>query len=275
MKTEHTPQLYDGKYVSKELGKRLLEKVSHLKRKPGLAIVLVGSDPSSRIYVGAKERFGNEHGFLVSVHKFPEDVIISELLAKIEELNTDETVDGIIVQSPLPEHLSFFEVASLVSLGKDVDGLLPGSPYTPATARGIMSLLSWYKVELSGKRATVIGRSKLVGLPVAECLLKADATVTITHSKTQNLSRHTKDAEILIVAIGKPEFITKEYAGEGQVVIDVGIHRVEGGLVGDVNFGEVSPLVSAITPVPGGVGPMTVLSLFENVLDSASRSQTL
>lgn len=275
MNTPRRPLLLDGKLVSQEFGNNLSKETALTERKPSLAIVLVGEDASSRVYVKAKERFGTEHGFLVSVHHLPEHVSSQELSAQITKLNTDPLVDGIIVQSPLPKHLSFSEMTSLVSLEKDVDGLLPGSSYTPATARGIMSLLAWYKIPLSGKRATVLGRSQLVGLPVARCLLEANATVTLAHSKTQNIERHTKDAEILIVAIGKQEYIGKGHVSLGQIVIDVGIHRGEGGLVGDVNFAEVSPLVSAITPVPGGVGPMTVVSLFENVLDAYKRNTRL
>lgn len=275
MNTQHHPLLLDGKFVSKELGKNLSKKISYLERKPFLAIILVGDDAPSRVYVKSKERFGVEHGFLVSVHFLPEDTTAEELSLKIFELNVDPLVDGIIVQSPLPRHLSFSEITSLILSEKDVDGLLVDSPFTPATARGIMSLLAWYEIPISGKRVTVIGRSHLVGLPVARCFLEADATVTITHSKTQNIERHTKDAEILVVGIGKPEFITKEHVSLGQVVIDVGIHRKERGLVGDVNLGDVSSLVSAITPVPGGVGPMTVVSLFENVFDAYKRRVSL
>ncbi len=266
----NTCLILDGKKAREYSAVFLRDKIANLPIVPKLVIVSIGNDTASRVYVRNKETFGVSCGALVEVQSFPEDVSADTLVRKIDELNLSSSVHGIIVQAPLPSHLSFSELTQHVDPKKDVDGLVRDSLFIPATARGILSLLSFYEIQVTGKRVVVVGRSELVGLPTAKEFLKHDSTVTICHSHTKDLAHHTKDAEILVVATGRPRMITRKHLSEGQVVIDVGIHQTEVGLVGDVDFESVKDIVSAITPVPGGVGPMTVLSLFQNLYDAAS-----
>jgi methylenetetrahydrofolate dehydrogenase (NADP+)/methenyltetrahydrofolate cyclohydrolase len=271
--------LLDGKVVRDSLKEELQNIVSKLPTQPTLVILQVGERPDSTAYITQKKRLGEELGVLVVYKQIDTSVTQKELLEEIEKSNSDDTVHGIILQIPLPEHLNKDDLLEAINPLKDVDGLTSynigaffkeqNHGHIPATARGIMSLLHFYKISVQGKRVVIVGRSSLVGKPAALAFLKENATVTIAHKHTKNLTEITRDAEILVIAIGSPEFITKEYVSKGQIVIDVGINRTkEGKLVGDVRSSEVEPIVDAITPVPGGIGPMTVISLFQNVLDA-------
>ena len=216
-----------------------------------------------------KKQFGEAIGARVLHRRFAEDATEAEILAEIEELNTDQTVHGIILQLPIPAHLNREKLLDAIALEKDVDGLAVGSAFTPATARGVLSLLQFYETLIQGKRVAVLGRSALVGAPSADALRKAGAVVTVCHSGTPNTKGITRASDIIVVAIGKPKFIGADYfrSDKTQVVVDVGITSLaDEGLVGDVDFKKVAPLVAAISPVPGGVGPMTVAALFENLL---------
>lgn len=268
-------KIIDGKRIAEDIYKELKEEVENLEDKPGLAVILIGDDPASSVYVRNKEKACKRLNFNFKLLKFPSNVSIEELKANIEELNRDNSINGIIVQLPIPKHLDPFEVTSSISPLKDVDGLHPdnigrlvsGKPrLIPCTPLGIIELIKREEIDVKGKRAVIVGRSNLVGKPLLHLLLSLDATVTICHSKTNNLKRETSEADILIVAVGKPRFITQDMVKEGAVVIDVGINRVEDKLVGDVDFEKVADIASAITPVPGGVGPMTVTMLMKNLI---------
>ncbi len=254
--------ILDGKALSIDIAARLARKIRRLKTKPGLAIVQVGSIPESDKYIKRKKIFGEKIGAVVEHEKYPGNVSKQKLVSEISRLNKNSSVHGIIVQSPLPKHLQ--DVSELIAEEKKIDG---GKYFVSATTRGILTLLDKYKIKIAGKKIMVIGRSDLVGKPTALEMLKHDATVTICHSKTKKLREETRKADILIVAAGKPNLITKNYVSKNQVVIDVGINILgHEKLVGDVDFKNVSKIVKAISPVPGGVGPMTVASLFENLL---------
>ena len=276
--------LIDGKALAAKMQADLKIKVDKLKEAgnvPGLAVILVGEDPASQIYVRNKARQATAIGLNSSVVRLPDTVSEKELLDLIEQYNQSEQWHGILVQLPLPEHISEEKVLLAIDPEKDVDGFHPmnmgrlwsGNPLMiPSTPAGIMEMLHEYGVELSGKRAVVIGRSNIVGKPIAQLLMMADATVTIAHSKTENLRDLTKEADILVVAIGRDRMIKAEDVKEGAVVIDVGMNRDENGkLHGDVDFGEVKDVASLITPVPGGVGPMTITMLMEQTVRAASR----
>lgn len=276
--------LIDGKALAAKMQAELKVKVDKLKEAdnvPGLAVILVGEDPASQIYVRNKARQATAIGLNSSVVRLPETVSEQELLDLIEQYNQSEQWHGILVQLPLPEHISEEKVLLAIDPEKDVDGFHPmnmgrlwsGNPLMiPSTPAGIMEMFREYDVELSGKRAVVIGRSNIVGKPMAQLLMMADATVTIAHSKTENLRELTKEADILVVAIGRDRMIKAEDVKEGAVVIDVGMNRDEDGkLHGDVDFGEVKDVASLITPVPGGVGPMTITMLMEQTVRAASR----
>ena len=263
--------LIDGKALAAKMQAELKVKVDKLKEAdnvPGLAVILVGEDPASQIYVRNKARQATAIGLNSSVVRLPETVSEQELLDLIEQYNQSEQWHGILVQLPLPEHISEEKVLLAIDPEKDVDGFHPmnmgrlwsGNPLMiPSTPAGIMEMFREYDVELSGKRAVVIGRSNIVGKPMAQLLMMAHATVTIAHSKTENLRELTKEADVLVVAIGRDRMIKAEDVKEGAVVIDVGMNRDEDGkLHGDVDFDEVKDVASLITPVPGGVGPMTV-----------------
>lgn len=276
--------LIDGKALAAKMQAELKVKVDKLKEAdnvPGLAVILVGEDPASQIYVRNKARQATAIGLNSSVVRLPETVSEQELLDLIEQYNQSEQWHGILVQLPLPEHISEEKVLLAIDPEKDVDGFHPmnmgrlwsGNPLMiPSTPAGIMEMFREYNVELSGKRAVVIGRSNIVGKPMAQLLMMADATVTIAHSKTENLRELTKEADILVVAIGRDRMIKAEDVKEGAVVIDVGMNRdKDGKLHGDVDFDEVKDVASLITPVPGGVGPMTITMLMEQTVRAASR----
>ena len=276
--------LIDGKALAAKMQAELKVKVDKLKEAdnvPGLAVILVGEDPASQIYVRNKARQATAIGLNSSVVRLPETVSEQELLDLIEQYNQSEQWHGILVQLPLPEHISEEKVLLAIDPEKDVDGFHPmnmgrlwsGNPLMiPSTPAGIMEMFREYNVELSGKRAVVIGRSNIVGKPMAQLLMMADATVTIAHSKTENLRELTKEADVLVVAIGRDRMIKAEDIKEGAVVIDVGMNRDEDGkLHGDVDFDEVKNVASFITPVPGGVGPMTITMLMEQTVRAASR----
>ncbi|WP_259760813.1 bifunctional methylenetetrahydrofolate dehydrogenase/methenyltetrahydrofolate cyclohydrolase [Lactococcus lactis] len=276
--------LIDGKALAAKMQAELKVKVDKLKEAdnvPGLAVILVGEDPASQIYVRNKARQATAIGLNSSVVRLPETVSEQELLDLIEQYNQSEQWHGILVQLPLPEHISEEKVLLAIDPEKDVDGFHPmnmgrlwsGNPLMiPSTPAGIMEMFREYNVELSGKRAVVIGRSNIVGKPMAQLLMMADATVTIAHSKTENLRELTKEADVLVVAIGRDRMIKAEDVKEGAIVIDVGMNRDEDGkLHGDVDFDEVKDVASLITPVPGGVGPMTITMLMEQTVRAASR----
>ncbi|NQV88517.1 MAG: bifunctional 5,10-methylenetetrahydrofolate dehydrogenase/5,10-methenyltetrahydrofolate cyclohydrolase [Parcubacteria group bacterium] len=279
-------KILDGKIIRDKIQRELAEAVSKLPSKPKLVIIQVGDNPDSNAYVNQKKIFGEKIGVAVELCKF-DDSIGEEVIAEnIEELNSDKSTNGIIVQLPLPTHLDASKLISNIDPNKDVDGLTPvnvrklfendPSGFVPATAKGVLSLLDYYSIPLEGKRVTVIGRSVLVGKPIALTLLARNATVTVCHRKTKDLIKETKDADIIIVAAGCPGLISAEHVSFGQTVVDVGINLISGKkfneeivgkkFVGDVDFEAVKNIVSAISPVPGGVGPMTVASLFENLL---------
>ncbi len=264
--------LLDGKIVAKELKLDLKEKVSKLKRKPHLAVVLVGNDPASETYVNSKKKQTEALGMISTVIHTDESLSQNDLLDIVDKLNNDDTVDGILVQLPLPKHIDASIIVERIDVNKDVDGLHPlnvgylrnDKPnLIPCTPKGIMTLLKYYEIELSGKNALVIGRSQLVGKPISSLLMKENATVTVAHSKTRNIDQLIANSDIIVVAIGVKEMIKASQLREDQVVIDVGIHRDENGLTGDVEKAAYDK-VQYITPVPGGVGPLTIASLLEN-----------
>ena len=275
--------LIDGKKVSGEIRNRLKQETAELKNKtgciPGLATVLVGDDPASTVYVRNKNKICNEVGFQSLGKNLPVNTTEAQLLDLISELNNNDEVNGILVQLPLPKHIDSEKILLAIDPEKDVDGFHPinvgrlaigNALLTPCTPTGIITLLDYYGIEIAGKHAVVLGRSNIVGKPVAHLLLQRHATVTICHSKTTNLEQVTSQADILIVAVGRPHFVNSEMVKEGAVVIDVGINRVDGKLTGDVDFDSVSKKAGYITPVPGGVGPMTIALLMENTLKAAS-----
>ena len=285
--------LIDGKKISdlikSEIAKEVQEIIAIDGKIPHLAAVLVGDDPASQTYVGAKERSCKEVGFISSLYKYNASISEVELLKAIDFLNKDTEIDGFIVQLPLPKHISKQKIIEAINPAKDVDGFHPvnmgnmvlGLPgFLPATPYGIMQLLERYQIETEGKNCVILGRSNIVGSPMSILLAQntnpGNCTVTLCHSKTKNLAEITSQADILIAAIGKPEFITADMVKEGSVVIDVGMHRVVDAttktgfrLKGDVKFDEVSKKCSFITPVPGGVGPMTIVGLLMNTLKAA------
>lgn len=280
--------IISGKELSARLKAEMAEQVAGFPAKygrvPHLVVILVGDDPASVSYVTGKAKASEVVGIRNTTVRKPDTISEEELLSLIRELNADDTVDGILVQLPLPKHISEAKVIETIAKEKDVDGFHPlnvaalwqKQPCTVAcTPKGIIKLLKEAGVTISGKRAVVIGRSNIVGLPVAKLLLDENATVTIAHSRTVNLPELTRQAEILVVAIGKPRFVTADMVSEGTVVIDVGVnHDPETGkLCGDVDFAAVEPKASVITPVPGGVGPMTICCLMENTIECFLRRQ--
>lgn len=275
--------ILDGKQTALKISERIKKEIQKCSRKPRLDIFLVGNDFGSQKYVEMKSKKAQELGIQCNVHSFDENIPEDELIGLIEELNTDKQVDGIMVQLPLPKHIQESNVLERISPSKDVDGLTSinlgklfkndSSAIAPATAKGILELLKEYEIDIEGKDAVVIGRSDIVGLPTAALLQNKNATVTVCHSHTQNLKAACKMADILVVGIGKPEYIDREYVKEGAVVIDVGTNKnEEGKLVGDVNFESVKDTVSYITPVPGGVGPMTIVCLLSNLIDEYKKN---
>ena len=275
--------IIDGNKISQDIRLLLRDETRALKEKtgivPGLAVVLIGDDPASQVYVGRKAKACEEVGFLSREYRLPDKTPQTALLDLIGELNADRLIHGILVQLPLPKHISTENVIAAIDPHKDVDGFHPynvgglvtGSPlFVPCTPRGIMELIAHTGIELSGKEAVVVGRSNIVGKPMALLLLTRHATVTICHSKTKDLPAVTSRADILIAAVGRARMITANMVKEGAVVIDVGVNRLENGkLAGDVAFDEVALKAAFITPVPGGVGPMTIAMLMKNTLDAA------
>ncbi|MDT2795785.1 bifunctional methylenetetrahydrofolate dehydrogenase/methenyltetrahydrofolate cyclohydrolase [Enterococcus cecorum] len=280
--------LLNGKELAQKLQQEMTQEVTELKEKglqPGLAVILVGEDPASQVYVRNKERAANNIGMYSVVYRLPETTSEADLITKIEELNHDDKVHGILVQLPLPKHINEDLVLDTIDPAKDVDGFHPmnlgnlfaGKPtMIPCTPAGIMELIKLSGIDLAGKNAVIIGRSNIVGKPMAHLLLQANATVTICHSKTKDLPKVAKQADVLVVAIGRANFVTANFVKEGAVVIDVGINRDENNkLTGDVKFDEVAPLTSYITPVPGGVGPMTITMLMRQTIDAAKRKENV
>jgi methylenetetrahydrofolate dehydrogenase (NADP+)/methenyltetrahydrofolate cyclohydrolase len=287
--------LIDGKQTAQDIKNEISARVAEIKqvggKQPHLAAILVGEDGASQTYVGAKVKSCEEVGFTSTLVRLAADVSEEELLFAVEEINQNPDIDGLIVQLPLPKHISVDKVTNCIRPEKDVDGFTPANvgrmtlnwpAYVSATPYGIVELLKRYQIETSGKHCVVIGRSHIVGSPMSILMARngypGNATVTLTHSKTKDLASICRTADILIVAIGKPEFVTADMVKPGAVVIDVGIHRIEDAskksgfrLIGDVKYDEVAPLASAITPVPGGVGPMTIAALLYNTLQAAEK----
>lgn len=274
-------QIIDGKKISQEIKDELKEKVAAMAKegkKVALAVIQVGNDPASSVYVRNKKKACEYIGIESLSYELPEETTEEELVALIEKLNADTKVNGILVQLPLPKQINEEKIIQTISPDKDVDGFhmqnvgalcTGGKGYVSCTPLGIITLLKRSGIEIAGKRCVVMGRSNIVGKPMAMLLLRENGTVTICHSKTQDMKEITKQADILVVAIGKPKFVDETYVKEGAVVIDVGIHRnAENKLCGDVDFDKVAPHTSAITPVPGGVGPMTIAMLMNNCVSS-------
>jgi methylenetetrahydrofolate dehydrogenase (NADP+)/methenyltetrahydrofolate cyclohydrolase len=276
-------QIIDGKAIAAELKQTLKlateQRITAGKRQPGLAVVLIGSNPASQVYVGSKRRSCEEIGFKSVSHDLPESATETELLALIDTLNNDDEIDGILVQLPLPAHINTDTIIEHIAPHKDVDGFHPynigrlaqrNPQLRPCTPKGVMTLLKSTKVDLHGLEAVVVGASNIVGRPMALELLLAGCTTTVCHRWTKDLKFHVRRADLLIVAVGKPNFIPGEWIKEGAIIIDVGINRLEdGSLTGDVEFNIAKQKAAWITPVPGGVGPMTVATLMENTLYSA------
>ena len=280
--------LIDGKKIAAELRKELKEEVSNLKIKykkvPGLSVILIGDLAPSQIYVKNKEKSAIEVGLKSNIMKYPDTVKEKVILDKIDELNKDETVSGILVQLPLPKHIDKQKVIEMIDPLKDVDGFHPtnvgnlSSGYQsmiPCTPLGCYLLIKNVESDLNGKKAVIIGRSNLNGKPMAQLLLKENCTVTITHSKTKDLKAECLAADIVVAAVGIPELVKRDWIKKDAIIIDVGINKTDKGIVGDVAFDEVSKNAKAITPVPGGVGPMTIACLLKNTIDCFKRSQVL
>lgn len=277
--------IIDGKQISADMRNEMIAEVAALKEKgvtPGLAVVLVGEDPASKVYVGSKEKACIALGMYSEVHRLPENTTEQELLALIDKLNNQDSINGILVQLPLPKHINEKAVIDAISVEKDVDGFHPQSvgnlvigddSLLPCTPAGVIELIKRSGIEISGKHAAVIGRSNIVGKPVAMLLLRENATVTICHSRTANLQEVVKQADIVVVAIGRANAIDSSYIKPGAVVIDVGINRLENGkLAGDVDYESCLAEAGYITPVPGGVGPMTITMLMKNTITAAKNA---
>lgn len=274
--TQATATIIDGKKTASDLRAQLAKQIATLPRPPALAVIVVGDNPASKVYVGNKERACSEVGIQSQTHRLPNNTELSSLLALIDTLNNDDKVDGILVQLPLPQGLDSNTVINHISAKKDVDGFHPfnfghlaqGTPtLRPCTPYGVMKLLQTYNIPIEGQDVVVIGKSNIVGRPMAFELLTENATVTVCHKATKDLPAKLKNADILVVGIGDPKFIKGEWLKPGVVIIDVGINRLpDGTLCGDVDFASASAIASAITPVPGGVGPMTVAMLLQNTL---------
>ena len=273
--------IMDGKELSKKIREQVKEEVDRLKQKnifPKLAVIMVGEDPASKVYVRNKSKACSDTGIEYEEFLLNENTSMDKLLKVIKELNERKDVHGILLQSPIPKPLDIYTAFETIDFRKDVDGFHPVNigrlalkrqTFISCTPHGVMKLLEEYNINLKGSNVVILGRSNIVGKPLAQCLLNEDATVTICHSKTKNIEEITKNADIVISAIGKPKFVSSDMIKEGAVLIDVGINRLEAGLVGDVDFEEVSKKASYITPVPGGVGPMTIAMLLHNVVIAA------
>ena len=272
----------DGKEVSSAVRDRITAEVAQLKEKgitPGLAVIIVGNDPASRVYVNNKKKGCEQTGMNSFEYAMPEETTTEELIALIEKLNCDKDVHGILCQLPVPKHIDEEKVLNAISPEKDVDAFHPVNcgkvmtgdyTFAPCTPAGMVEMLKYYNIPVAGKHCVIIGRSNIVGKPMAMLMLKNNATVTVCHSRTENLAEITKQADILVAAVGKPKFVTADMVKDGAVVLDVGINRMEDGkLCGDVDFNDVCEKTSFITPVPGGVGPMTITMLLNNTLKAA------
>ena len=276
----------DGKAISAQIREELKNECAAFVKEtgvvPGLAVIIVGEDPASQVYVRNKKKGCEEVGFYSEGYELPADTTQEELNALVDRLNADDKIHGILVQLPLPKHLDETEVLLRIDPKKDVDAFHPYNvgkimigdySFLPCTPAGVMALLSRSGIEIAGKKCVVIGRSNIVGKPMAMLLLHANGTVTVCHSRTKDLAAVTREADILVVAIGRADFVTADMVKEGAVVIDVGMNRrADGKLTGDVDFASVEPVASAITPVPGGVGPMTITMLMQNTLTAAKNS---
>ena len=272
-------EIIDGKDLAKKIRENLKKDVDELRKEgsiPKFAVILVGEDPASKIYVRNKNKACVEIGIEYEEHVLKQDTTMEELLRLIDKLNKDKSINGILLQSPLPQHLDINEALKQIDYKKDVDGFNPVNVgklslgqdcFVSCTPYGIIKMLEEYKIPTEGKNAVIIGRSNIVGKPLIQCLLSKNATVTVCHSKTQNIEEITKNSDIIIAAMGKPKFLKGNMVKQGATVIDVGINRMENGkIVGDVDFEEVSKKTSYITPVPGGVGPMTIAMLMNNIV---------
>jgi len=279
-------EILDGKKVSAKVREDLKLEVDNLKKegiKPKLAVIMVGNDLASKVYVRNKNKACEEIGIEYEEFLLGEETTMEELLNVIDNLNKNQNIDGILLQSPIPKHLDINKAFRAILPEKDVDGFHPINAgklsigekcFVPCTPHGVVKIIEEYNIETEGKNVVIVGRSNIVGKPLIQCMLQKNATVTVCHSKTRNLEDFTRKADILIVAIGKQKFITENMVKEGVVVIDIGINRnEEGKLVGDVDFDNVSKKASYITPVPGGVGPMTVAMLMENVVEAAKQNK--
>jgi methylenetetrahydrofolate dehydrogenase (NADP+)/methenyltetrahydrofolate cyclohydrolase len=280
-------KLIDGKLISAQIRAEIKEETSAFIRSrgcaPGLAVVIVGENPASQVYVRNKARACEEVGFYSEVHALPAETTQEALNALVDRLNKDEKIHGILVQLPLPKHLDETEVLLRIDPNKDVDAFHPYNvgrimigdyKFLPCTPAGVMALLERSGIDPAGKKCVVVGRSNIVGKPMAMLLLHANGTVTVCHSKTKDLAAVCREADVLVVAIGRADFVGADMVKPGAVVIDVGMNRrADGKLTGDVNFSEVEPIASAITPVPGGVGPMTITMLLKNTLTAAKQTQ--
>ena len=279
--------IIDGKKIAETLRQKLKKEIIEIKSSfqsvPGLTVILIGEDPASKIYVRNKEKFSKEIGINSEVIKYPENIEEKEVLSKIIELNKNKKVSGILVQLPLPKHINKQKVIETILPEKDVDGFHPinvgnlSSGYDskiPCTPLGCFILLKEVEKNLSGKHAVVIGRSNLNGKPMAQLLLKENCTVTITHSRTKDLKSQCNKADIIIAAVGKPKFVKGDWVKKNAIVIDVGINKTSDGIVGDIDFNEVSKVARAITPVPGGVGPMTIACLLRNTVECFKRANS-
>ena len=279
--------IIDGKKIAEklrvELKKKIIEFKATYKSVPGLTVILIGEDPASKIYVKNKQKYAKDIGINSEVIKYPDSVDEKTVLEKISELNKDKKISGILVQLPLPKHINKKKIIDAILPEKDVDGFHPvnvgnlSSGYeskVPCTPLGCILLLREVEKDLKGKHAVIIGRSNLNGKPMAQLLLKENCTVTITHSKTKDLKNECKRADIIVAAVGQPKLVKGDWVKKGAIVIDVGINKTANGLEGDVDFGEVSKVVKAITPVPGGVGPMTIACLLSNTIECFKRANS-
>ncbi len=281
------PIIMDGKELSKKIREQIKEEVKKLNKKginPKLAVIMVGQDPASKIYIKNKSKACSEVGIKYEEFILNENIKMDELLKLIKKLNSRKDIHGILLQSPIPKKLDINKAFEEIDIAKDVDGFNPintgkllqnKESFIPCTPYGIIKLLEEYKIKLEGANVVILGRSNIVGKPLASCLLNKNATVTICHSKTKNIEEITSKADILISAIGKPKYVTENMVKQGAVVIDVGINRLQTGLVGDVDYEKVKNKVAYITPVPGGVGPMTIAMLLNNVVIAANNIEKI
>lgn len=269
--------IINGKVISAEIQEEIKREVELLDKKPGLAVILVGEDPASKVYVNNKEKMCKKLGINSFMYKLSEDTSESELIELIEKLNNDNDVNGILLQHPVPSQINEMNAFCAISPDKDVDGFnivnrgrlaVGEDAFVACTPLGIVYMIKHEGIDITGKHCVIIGRSNIVGKPLYELMLKENATVTVCHSKTKGLKEICRTADILVAAIGKPKFVTEDMVKDGAVVIDVGINRIDGKLIGDVDFDNVSKKASYITPVPGGVGPMTIAMLMKNIMKS-------